>query len=285
VPNRSGATAEFKLSITRALGDQLADTLDGLTPTSLDRDALMLEVADRAGVYELFLGSERVYVGKAAKSLRERLLQHWRKLSGRTGIDMYRMAYVCVYVDEDLDSAAPEKLLIKKYRAHGEVPWNTNGFGNKDPGKERDTTVIESNHFDALYPIDLDFEVDLGDNLPRTFEGVPMPALLKRVKRILPYNFRYGTSSTNARQYAGIMVPAPPSAPVSARELFALITEFLPGWQVTALPGYVIAYPESRTYPSALLWWRNENGRVLETAGPREFAQAATIKETEDDEI
>lgn len=283
MPNPSGATAEFKLSITRALADQLADTLDGLTPAALDQDTLRSEVADRAGVYQLYLEGERVYVGKAAKSLRKRLLQHWRKLSGRTGIDMAGMAYVCVYVDEDLDAAAPEKLLIKKYRADGEVPWNTNGFGNKDPGKERDTTVIEENHFDALYPINLDFEVDLGDGLLRTFEGVPMPELLKRVKKILPYNFRYGTSKADTRQYVDLMVPAP-TVPVPARELFALITEFLPeGWQVTALPGYVIAYPEKKIYRSAHLWWSKENGRVLEAVGPRELGQAGIIKETEDD--
>lgn len=278
----SGATAEFKLSITRALGDQLADTLDGLTPTLLDRDAVLRWVAERAGVYELFLDGERVYVGKAAKSLRDRLLQHWRKLSGRTAIDTFQVGYVCVYVDEDLDSAAPEKLLIKKYRSTGTVPWNTNGFGNKDPGKERDTTVIESNHFDALFPINLDLEVDLGDNLPRSFEGVPLPELLKRVKRSLPYNFRYGTSKADARQYADIMVPVP-SGPMLAREFFELFAEYLPeGWQVTVLPGYVIAYPESRTYRSALLWWRREHGHVIETPGPREFAQAAQIEDTTD---
>ena len=45
--------------------------------------------------------------------------------------------------------------------------------------------------------------------------------------------------------------------PPSADYLFAAIAEALPGWQVTALPGYVIMYPENRTYPSARRVYRH----------------------------
>src|SRR4051812_10546270 len=105
--------AEFHLSITRALADQLATTLQPLRPALLNLTNLE-SVDSRPGVYVLFVKGERVYVGKASKSLRERLGQHYRKLSGRSGIALADVTFTCVYVDEDLDAAAPEKLLIKK---------------------------------------------------------------------------------------------------------------------------------------------------------------------------
>jgi hypothetical protein len=45
-----------------------------------------------------------------------------------------------------------------------------------------------------------------------------------------------------------------------ADELFALISEALPGWQITALPCYVIMYPERREYPSARRVYRTPEG-------------------------
>jgi hypothetical protein len=258
--------AEFRLSITRALADQLATTLASLTPAPLRHDNVSM-VRPRPGVYELFVGGERVYVGKAAKSLNSRLGQHLRKLSGRTGVDLTDVRFVCVYVDEDLDAAAPERLLIKRYRASESVPWNTNGFGNKDPGRNRDTSVVKAAHFDAIYPIDLQHRVALPSRV-RTLDEA-----LDAAKAALPYLLRFDSEPAAKRVYRDATV-TPPSRPLPVTDLAALLVAALPhGWQLTALPGYLILYRETRAYESALGWWRSRPDRKVEyQPGPSRFA-------------
>ncbi|WP_433330181.1 GIY-YIG nuclease family protein [Spirillospora sp. CA-294931] len=259
------ATAEFKLSITRALASQLSETLIQLTPAPLTTSALE-RVEARPGVYELFLEGERVYVGKASSSLQERLQRHRSKLSGRLHIDLRRVEFVCVYVDEDLDAAAPEKLLIKKYRAQGGVPWNTNGFGNKDPGRQRDTSLVRASHFDATYPIDLGVEINLGLSHWR------VSSLLEAVKERLPFNFRFERSAQAKRVLQTTSVEVP-NASSPLENLVPIIVGQLPnGWQATALPGYLILYRERREYGSALGWWRSSpDGAVEWEVGPERY--------------
>lgn len=266
--------AEFRLSITRALADQLETTLRPLKPAPLTA-AHLSTVLGRPGVYTLFFNGQRVYVGKAAKSLQDRLTQHLRKLSGRTGLDPEAVRFVCVYVDEDLDAAAPEKLLIKKYRKHDSIPWNTNGFGNKDPGRNRDTSVVKAAHFDATYPIDLDHECRLQPGVQ------PLAAILETAKGQLPYLLRFDSSSGARKIYQDTSVIVP-GGPMTARSLAHQLIAALPaGWQLTALPGYLILYQERRRYGSALGWWRYEaDGQVLYTPGPRQFAAGAVDVET-----
>lgn len=256
-----GAAADFKLSITQALADQLAERLKPLRPAPLS-EASLEHVEHRPGVYELFLGERRVYVGKASGSLPTRLRKHARKLSGRTGMLSARVSFVCLYVDEDLEAAAPETLLIKKYRGAGGAPWNTNGFGNNDPGRRRDTSDIAADHFDALYPINLDARVELARGAWKIDE------LLIDVKRQLPYNLRYERATPAARHHHQAVVHVESPAP-SARELAGLIVGALPtGWQLTALPGYMILYKETLDYETALAWWRSTPTDVIETTGP-----------------
>lgn len=256
--------AEFKLSITKALADQLAETLEPLVPTALTTEALA-RVHAKKGVYELFLGGCRVYVGKSSKSLPDRLEQHRKKLSGRSGIDIDDLGFVCAYVDEDLDAAAPEKMLIKKYGSAG-APWNNNGFGNKDPGRKRDHSEIKQGHFDAKYPINLDLEIVLE---PRAWT---VDKLLNELKRILPYNLRFQVKAAVVYKAATVAVPP---GPIRVREIIELLIASLPeGWQATALPGYVILYEEKDdvVYDAALAWWRRgANGGVAITPGPARF--------------
>jgi len=256
--------AEFRLSITRALADQLATTLQPLKPVALNPTTLAV-VESRPGVYVLFVDGERVYVGKAAGSLRDRLSQHHRKLSGRSGIALSEVKFTCVYVDEDLDAAAPEKLLIKKYRSRGAIPWNTNGFGNKDPGRNRDRSVVKAKHFDALNPIDLHYHLSL------PVVGWSAADLLERLKRDLPYLLRYDTTTTGRAELKRARVELPDTELTTRDALIAVIAALPPGWQATALPGYVILYKEQTPYDSALLWWRRGDGMVLETTGPQRF--------------
>lgn len=261
----SPASAEFKLSITRAMADQLADKLAKLKPVPLSTGQLE-KLRELPGVYELYLDGSRVYVGKSSKSLPDRLGNHLRKLSGRFGIDLATVGFICLYVDEDLEAAAPEKLLIKKYRGGGGVPWNTMGFGNKDPGRNRDHSLVKAAHFDARYPIDLDRVVtDLypGSGTVETF--------VNQVKGGLPYNLRFETKKPIKKELAATPITVR-STRLTARGIMRLTIEALPeGWQATALPGYLILYHEAEEYNSAIAFWRKEDGHVREFRGRQRF--------------
>jgi hypothetical protein len=256
---------DFRLSITKALGDQLAQAL-----TYLDRAPLaeqyLASLDERPGVYQLYLHSEFVYVGKADKSLPSRLANHLRKLSGRRNIDLRSATFSCLYVDEDFSALAPEQLLISHHKEIGNIPWNNNGFGNKDPGRQRDSTVLKKNHFDVVFPIDLE----------RCVEGlepgqIALNAFLKALKSGLPYNFRYTEPPRSKSTFLIV-----PQAGLSADEAFHLVSEALPEpWQIAALMGYVIMYPDSpNEYKSAWRYYRS--GKVVEAepeALPEEIAQ------------
>ncbi len=242
-------TAEFKLSITKALADQLAEALEPLAPALLTSENLG-EVEGRPGVYLLFLDGERVYVGKTADKLPARLRQHLRKISGRSGLPLERLCFTCVYVDKDMDSVAPERMLIAKYSSLGGVPWNNNGFGNKDPGRERDNSVIKINHFDAAYPINLETGVELPER------RISVAEALDALKASLPFVLRFdkrAAARTVMRDH-DVLVP---STARSFRDAIEAVLGALPsGWQATALPGYAILYPETVDYQSAIGWWR-----------------------------
>lgn len=243
---------DFRLSVTKALGDQLGDAL-----TKLERAALTEEnlgrLHDRPGVYQLYLLGERVYVGKADESLPDRLRQHLRKISGRRNIDLSDMTFSCLYVDEDFHALAPERLLIDRFKGAGGIPWNGTGFGPKDPGRERDTTTIKESHFDNKYPIDLDTPIH-GISPGR----MTLRDFLKEIKRLLPYNFRYEKLPMSNQSSLEV-----PTHAFSADEAFRMVSEKLGSdWQITALPGYVIMYAEPKDYKSAWRYYRA--GNVIE---------------------
>jgi Eco29kI restriction endonuclease len=233
---------EFRLSMTRALADQLATGLDNLTPAPLDMRRIG-HLQDRPGIYQLYQDGLLVYVGKAELSLPGRLTKHYRKLSGRENVGA--MTFACLYVDEDLHAVAPERLLITRYVGAGLAPWNNSGFGNNDPGKERDTTGVKDDHFDALHPARLDWPCEtIGAG------AYNLAQLLVYLKADLPYTFRYQRASFHADLTINV-----PRGPLTADELFTLIgstvAEFDERWQITALIGYVIMYPSHGPYPQA----------------------------------
>ncbi|MFF7798083.1 GIY-YIG nuclease family protein [Streptomyces olivaceus] len=239
---------DFTLSITKALGDQLAKALEGLDRAPLAEENLA-RLKEKPGVYQLYLNDKFVYVGKADKSLPARLRNHLRKISGRRNISLEEMAFSCLYVAEDFSALAPEQLLITHHKGQGDIPWNNNGFGNKDPGRQRDSTVLKRNHFDVLFPIDLD----------RPVEGLQagettLHTLLEAIKTGLPYNFRYGKAAEFKTRRVHV-----PADGMTADEVFRLISAEIPTkWQVTALMGYVIMYDDSPSeYKSAWRYYRN----------------------------
>ncbi|MFI9008506.1 GIY-YIG nuclease family protein [Actinosynnema sp. NPDC053489] len=273
-------SAEFQLSITRAMRDQLAEGLNGLEAAKLNRDELA-RLSPRPGIYELYLnGGEpehRVYVGKATNNLPERLGDHLKKLSGRRGLDIDEVRFKCLYVNEDLDAASPEKMLIKLYRADGTAPWNNSGFGGRDLGRNRDHTVVEAKHFDARYPIDVSQPIG-----GLTVGAQQVRALLSRAKKNLPYLFRYETKGHLRRDLdANVTVP---SSTLPFIDVIRLALAALPeGWQATALPGYMILYKESVDYRSASAFWRRQGDLVLETKGEG-FLSDGDVDTDEDEE-
>ncbi|MFI8258302.1 Eco29kI family restriction endonuclease [Streptomyces filamentosus] len=239
---------DFTLSITKALGDQLAAALDGLDRAPLAEENIA-SLKEKPGVYQLYLNGDFVYVGKADKSLPARLRNHLRKISGRRNISLDEMAFSCLYVAEDFSALAPEQLLISHHKGMGNIPWNNNGFGNKDPGRQRDSTVLKQNHFDVVFPIDLD----------RPIEGLSpgettLHELLETIKADLPYNFRYGKSAEFKARSVNV-----PSAEMTADEVFQLVSAEIPAkWQIIALMGYVIMYDDSpNAYRSAWRYYRD----------------------------
>lgn len=270
-------TADFKLSITKALADQLAERLEPLCPIPLTEGAVD-DLDPRPGVYLLYHQGHRVYVGKAQNKLATRLGKHWRKVRGRENLRPHEVGFVGLYVDEDLDAVAPETLLIRRYKAEGGpdgVPWNLNGFGNNDPGKRRDLSAVPVNHFDARYPVDLGWEL----NLPTGRH--PLGRVLTQAKHLLPYNLRFEATKDSHRARTAYQTEIDVSTqPITTSQLLKLAITALPlGWQATALPGYVILYGEQAEFLSARVWWRREGGsarathRRMDLAPEREVAE------------
>ncbi|WP_433563213.1 caspase, EACC1-associated type [Nocardia sp. CA-151230] len=226
-----------------------AQPVHGLTDAALSR------LDDRPGVYQIYLKSadgerDRVYVGKSDRSVPERLLNHRRKIEGRRNIDISDVSFNYLLLDDDLSYVAPEFLLLRRSHKLGEtLPWNNAGFGNKDPGRQRDITRLKSGHFDALYPIDLSWSVRTDGQA----ELISVDSLLVQLKSELPYVFRYGLRD---RALENVLVELP-QGDLSADGAFRLLAEALgDSWQITALLGYVVMYQErDRQYPSAFRYY------------------------------
>ena len=271
----------FALSITDALRSQLNSALDQLERVPLT-EANLAHLERRGGVYQLFLDDELVYVGKSKSDLPGRLAKHMAKLRGREGDLVGRVTFRCVYVVEDLDSVAPEKMLIAQYREEQRALWNTNGFGNRDPGKKRDTSRVKAQHFDWQFPADLDVEV----RIARPEHLRTLASVMKGVKDDLPYTFRYAKSGGAAVEI-GLAVDAVPDSQ-SAREWMFWIAERLPAtWAIVALPGYLIAYPDLEVNSLASRrgsWIKDADGRVVYKAHDPLADHLGVVNEPEDED-
>ncbi|MGA5701805.1 GIY-YIG nuclease family protein [Peterkaempfera bronchialis] len=231
--------AEFKLSITQALGDQLATALMGLSPAPLTEENID-RLPIHKGVYQLYRHGDPVYIGKADVTLSQRLRRHLKKLSGRDNIHLEWMTFTALSVDEDFAAVAPEKLLIDRFQGNGQAPWNENGFGINDPGVERDTTVYSDDHFDRLYPAKLDWVIR---DLPLGAQS--LRSALKFAKDALPYTFRYAYHRTKNESYYEQFKVVIEQSEMTANEFFRFVSAQLPKpWRVMVLPGYAVMYPK-----------------------------------------
>lgn len=202
------------------------------------------------------------------------------------------MEFKCLYVVEDLDAMAPERMLLDAYKSEGagEAAWNTNGFGNKDPGIKRDRSTIGIGHFDAKHPIDLDLKPFVLAGLP----PVSVHQLLLALKSQLPYLFRFpNRAGKDKSELQHATVDAIDwGQPRSLSEWLEVALAPLPaGWQATALPGYLIMYfePVADAYESAQRYWRSEDGSVrrvdlIPTFDPNGVVEAIFEDEDEDDD-
>lgn len=159
---------------------------------------------------------------------------------------MEDVSFNCIRMDEDFAAVAPEAVLIQRHRDVGGVPWNRNGFGNHDPGRARDVAPVQMDHFDCLYPIDLElFVSDLAGELP-------MDKAVFRLKGALPYMFRYERKLRESPLTIDFG-----NTPLTVNDVLNHVVHQLGHrWQATALQGGVILYEEDRQYPSAQRTYR-----------------------------
>ncbi|MFJ9583840.1 GIY-YIG nuclease family protein [Streptomyces acidicola] len=284
-----GYSDQFRLSITEALSTQLYAALSRLEPAPLTQENLdalapqaeKLGLPSMSGVYQLFrqrAGTERqlTYVGKADEPLPERLGNHLYKLSGREGISIEEMSFKCLFVEEDLSSVSPEKMLIKEHLKTGKIIWNNRGFGNNDPGRTRDRTLIKNNHFDLEFPIDLSRKVK------GLTPGVQsLHDVLWEVKRGIPFLFRF----KHAAAFKDLLVTVP-ETDMTGDEAFRFVAQNLPsGWQICAMLGWAIMYDDSpSTYPSARRYYRLE-GVSEQTPKTRKPSKNDTDDENEGEDV
>ncbi|MFH9134361.1 caspase domain-containing protein [Streptomyces sp. NPDC017524] len=230
---------------------QLMEKQDPVALTHESLDAL----DDSPGVYQLHRsqggpGSRVVYVGQSDRSLQQRLQAQMVKISGRLNIDVSEISFTRLYVEDDLSVVYPARLLINRLLDQGEdAPWRMNGFGNSDPGRNRDRTVLKSRHFDALYPINLAWVIR-NDGPRGRMTALEFATLIKGK---LPYVFRFAYQGS---EIEAVSVEMPEGA-ISADEAFRLLAEALGAeWQISALSGYVVMYRERDVkYPSATRYY------------------------------
>ncbi|WP_034387943.1 GIY-YIG nuclease family protein [Hellea balneolensis] len=230
---------QFEFELTNALIAQLVRCLDDLESAPLTSKNVGL-IPDGQGVYQLFLDGKLQYIGKtdSEAGLSVRLLKHSRKISGRPNLRgrvTFKAVQVLVFSAMEL-----ETMLIQHYKnVEGKVKWQHSGFGSNDPGRRRDRTDYKIDHFDVLYPIDIDEK--------GSFEfqsGASIKDCLDQIKGQLPYIFRFGKS----HKLEVIKLTQRVTAS-SVRDAIEQIVKLLPpGWQATRLPGYLILYEEFTEY-------------------------------------
>jgi hypothetical protein len=247
--------AEFEFDLPSALLAHLVEVLDSLDAAPLTTTAVA-EIPREQGVYQLLQEvngkREVVYIGKtdAESGLRARLEKHRTKTQDRSNLDPESLFFkaVRVYVFTAVDLEAQ---LIKKYGGVSKVRWNGSGFGSKDPGKERDTTTYKVDHFDTLYPINIDLPITTP--IP---ENSSAADVLRLVKRVVPYLLRFETLTKGSRTaHADLeetLVTVDPGLPLTMRSLIEkIVVQLPPGWHATKLPSHLIVYKnDSRKFPS-----------------------------------
>ncbi|MGA5118624.1 caspase family protein [Streptomyces pseudogriseolus] len=213
------------------------------------------KLEDWPGVYLLHQKSggdnpKIVYVGRSDRSIATPLKQHLRKIDGRHYVDSHDLSFSYLKLDDDLSYVAPERLALRRLHEQGLTPsWNHNGFGNRDAGRARDRTRLDSHHFDVVHPIDLSWPLR-ADGPALDLTANELAAYLKAE---LPYIFRFEHQGAGMD---GIRLSVPEGS-FSADRAFRLLAAALGDeWQISALMGRVLMYRErDARYPSAIRYY------------------------------
>lgn len=237
--------AELEFDLPGALLAALLKHFDEMEAADLSV-ANAMAVPEQQGVYALYLKNPRqlVYIGKTDSDLglNGRLVRHARKILGRQNITPadieFKAIRLFVFTAIDLETA-----LIGNFGGVAQVKWNHSGFGSNDPGRRRDTSDYKEDHFDLLYPIEMDecfVDFPVGD--------YPISEIMQRLKRGLPYTLRFQRpgKTTFHPDYENSTVQVP-KAGMTTREILSLCASKLPAqWHITALPSHIISYRNDR---------------------------------------
>lgn len=236
--------AAYNFNFLETISQQLKSSLDALTITPLNAGSLAVLLADqvrlsaRQGVYQLYLGNDLVYLGKA-DDVAYRLDEHLTKLSGRNGVHLPSVGYKALLLDRSMSTAANENVLIGLFLPTNPQMWNGKGFGPKDPGKERDTT--RPNYFDTKYPIRSDYPV------PGVEDHESIGSLLGKLKAALPFVFRYGL---DGKSPVSALVVDLTGVPRTAEDLLQAALRVLgAGWKGAILAFGMVLYETTKDYP------------------------------------
>jgi Eco29kI restriction endonuclease len=228
---------EFEFDLPDALLKRLVDIFNEMDAAGLAEESVR-EVPDEQGVYLLQYKGAPVYVGKTDgdAGLRQRLSRHCESIQHRRGLNPADVTFkaIRIYVFTVIDL---ETDLIREFRG---AEWNNSGFGSNDPGRERDTTKLKEDGFDARFPIDIDRVLDVA--LPA--DEVSVGDVIDILKGHLPYILRV----ERHQEIKGARLRIPQDLRTT-RAIIGKLVQCLPtGWQATALAGRVIMYRENREY-------------------------------------
>ncbi len=253
MPSRS-FVEELEFDLPSALIGQLVK-LFGEMPAGVLNTTNLSMAEETQGVYQLFMHGELVYIGKTDSDagLKNRLIRHSQKIASRQNLDPQSVTFkaVRIYVFTAMDL---EALLIDHYKKiQGGIAWQHSGFGANDPGRQRDTSKVKGTHFDALYPIDLNVQVQI-DAQPPT---MPVSEVLQQLKQKLNYLVRFeghvGKGRAPHPDLTGTQVTLGNNTDTVQSFLIQIKAVLGIDWQITVLPGYVILYKEKKNYPSAMI--------------------------------
>jgi hypothetical protein len=229
--------------------DQLVESFTALPVGGLNAAALE-HMYPGQGVYQLFLGKQIRYVGKAGR-LAGRLSRHLRELSARQNLDVSTLGFKALYIHRNWTTWTTEEAMIRHFGS-SEL-WNTSGFGSNDPGHNREDTA-EDDTFNNQYPINPDIPCTwIG---PQTATAWSVLSALKDRKKP-PYLFRFHLVTNKFRRQVDFDAKAQlrntevvvPRANMTVRELLIDVAKQLgTGWQATQFKGRLILYKERMDY-------------------------------------
>lgn len=129
----------FDFDLDRGIRDQVVKKLEASPLLPLAKGC----GPQASGIYALYYKGALVYIGKVSKdmtkserTLRGRLGEHFRKISGRNNISLSDMKFRYLTFASEWWVFAAEFALIVNYSPE----WNGSGYGSKTPGKGRPGT-------------------------------------------------------------------------------------------------------------------------------------------------